>query len=221
MRRKNNLHHRLWYAGRNRKRLYFRICIIIILAMITMFTTYIHRRTKISLEEFSEYRTKSIITGIVSSAVNNNFPDYINYEEIVIVKRDEFDRITSIQTNVGKLNRIFANLSSDIQRELSGLKEEKINIPLGTILGDSFFAANGPGISVKIIPAGSVETNFRSEFTSAGINQTRHRIYMEVKTEVGIVIPFMKKKSGITTNIPLSETVIVGEVPEYYMNSIK
>jgi len=178
---------------------------------------FIEKRMRTSLDEFSQYRTKALITGIVSDAVNKNFPDSLIYEEIVIVNRDSSDRITSVQTNIAMLNRIFSNVSSDIQKELSSLKNEKITIPLGSILGNSMLAAEGPEVGVKIIPAGSVETDFKSEFTSAGINQTNHRIYMTVKTNVGIVIPFVQNKSEITTNIPIAETVIVGEVPEFYM----
>lgn len=217
MRRKTNLHHRLWYAGRNRRRIYFCLTLAGILIVLFVFICFIENRMRITLNEFSQYRTKALITRIVSDAVNKNFPDDLIYEEIVIVKRDNSDRITSVQTNVAILNRVFANVSSDIQKELYSLKNEKISIPLGSILGNTIFAARGPAIRVKIIPAGSVETDFRSEFTSAGINQTNHRIYMTVKTDVGIVVPFMQSKSVITTNIPIAETVIVGEVPEFYM----
>jgi len=82
----------------------------------------------------------------------------------------------------------------------------------------SLFAAGGPKINVRVIPTGSVETDFESEFVSAGINQTRHRIYLEVKTTVGIVVPFTDKKTEITTRIPVAETVIIGDVPEFYID---
>ncbi|NLD49426.1 MAG: sporulation protein YunB [Clostridiaceae bacterium] len=217
MRRKTNLHHRLWYVGRNRRRIYFCLTLAVIIMVFLVLMCFIEKRMRTSLDEFSQYRTKALITGIVSDAVNKNFPDSLIYEEIVIVNRDSSDRITSVQTNIAMLNRIFSNVSSDIQKELSSLKNEKITIPLGSILGNSMLAAEGPEVGVKIIPAGSVETDFKSEFTSAGINQTNHRIYMTVKTNVGIVIPFVQNKSEITTNIPIAETVIVGEVPEFYM----
>jgi len=169
--------------------------------------------------EFSEYKTKSIINNVVSNAVNDNFPDSINYEDIIIVNRDANNRVSSIQTDIVRLNRIFANLSLDIQENLSELKNQRISIPLGVVFGNSVLSAEGPNISVKVIPSGSVETDFKSEFTGAGINQTRHRIYLEVKTKVGIVIPFTKKDTEIITCIPVAETVIIGDVPYYYRGS--
>lgn len=217
MRRKANLYRRLWYLKRNKKRINIYIIIAIIIIGLVLAAIFAEGRVRQSIIAISEYRTKSIINNVVSNAVNDNFHDNINYEEIVVIYRDENDRINSIQTDIVKLNRIYADLSLDIQERLSELKDERISIPLGTVFGESLFAASGPRINVKVIPAGSVETDFKSEFMSAGINQTRHRIYLEVKTSVGIAIPFMGKKTEITTRIPVAETVIIGDIPDYYI----
>jgi sporulation protein YunB len=120
--------------------------------------------------------------------------------------------------DVGELNRIFSKVTIIIQEELDALEDKKIEIPIGVLTGNSIFSAKGPRISIKVIPAGSVETDFRSEFISAGINQTKHRIYFLVKTKVSIVVPFTNKTTEVTTSIPIAETVIVGDVPQYYMN---
>ncbi|MFZ5989653.1 MAG: sporulation protein YunB [Bacillota bacterium] len=218
MSRKTNLYHRLWYVRKNRRKLHIYIIIVIALIVLMLFISFVENRMKLSLMEISEYRVKSIISRTVSEAVNNNFPDNVDYEEIVIINKDENERINSIQTDVVKLNRIFSRITLEIQNDLSELKDERISIPLGVILGNSLFSAGGPDINVKVIPAGSIETDFRSEFTSAGINQTKHRIYLLVKTNVGIVVPFMEKKSVVTTSIPVAETIIIGEVPDFYMN---
>ena len=221
MRRKTNLYRRLWHLKRSRRRLKAYIIIAIIIITLFLIIALVEGRIRRNIVEISEYRTKSIINHAVSKAVNENFYDNINYEEIVIINRGENDRINSIQTDIVKLNRIYADLSLDIQDRLLDLRDERISIPLGTVFGDSLFAASGPKINVKVIPTGSVETDCKSEFVSAGINQTRHRIYLEVKTCVGIVVPLMDKKTEITTRIPVAETVIIGDVPEFYIDSGK
>ncbi|HOM01475.1 MAG TPA: sporulation protein YunB [Acetivibrio sp.] len=218
MRRKTKLYRRLWYLKRNRERLRRYIVIAIIVIVLVLIIAFAEGRIRRSILEISEYRTKSIINNAVSRAVNENFYDDINYDEIVIINRDQDDRINSIQTDIVKLNRIYAGLSLDIQERLLELKDERISIPLGAVFGDSLLATGGPKINVKVIPAGSVETDFKSEFISAGINQTRHRIYLEVKTSVGIAVPFTAKKTEITTRIPVAETVIIGDVPEFYID---
>jgi len=155
---------------------------------------------------------------VVANAVGENFPENIDYDDIVTIYRDENGIVTSVQTDIAKLNRIFANVSRSVQTQLSELSDEKISIPLGTVLGQTIFAARGPKINIKIIPIGSVETNFKSEFSSAGINQTRHRIYIVFKVEMGVAIPFVEKKTVVTTSMPVAETVIVGDVPNYYLD---
>ncbi len=217
MRRKTNLYHRLWYVRHNRK-IESYVVIVLIVVILMLFLSFAENRLRVCMTEISEYRVKSIVTRVVGNAVNENFPENIDYSDIVTISKDENGKITSIQTEVAKLNRIFANVSLGIQEQMYSLEDEKISIPLGAIFGNSIFAARGPGINIKIIPAGSVEMDFKSEFTSAGINQTRHRIYLLVNTEVGLVVPFVEKKTVIATSLPVAETVIVGDVPDYYID---
>ena len=155
---------------------------------------------------------------MVSDAVSENFPEEIDYNDIVTITRDENGIITSIQTDIGKMNRIFANVSRSVQTQLSELSDERISIPLGAVFGQTVFAARGPKINIRIMPVGSVETDFKSEFSSAGINQTRHRIYILFKVEMGVAIPFVEKKTVVTTSLPVAETVIVGDVPYYFID---
>ncbi|WP_010250610.1 sporulation protein YunB [Acetivibrio cellulolyticus] len=218
MRRKTNLYQRLWYVRRNRKRVKAYVAIVFIVITLILFLSFIENRLRASMAQISEYKVKSIITRVVGNAVSENFPDNIEYNDIATISKDESGNITSVQTDIAKLNRIFANVSLSVQDQLSGLDGEKISIPLGTILGEPIFAAWGPDINFKVIPTGSVETDFKSEFTSAGINQTKHRIYLLVKTEIGVGIPFMEKKTVVTTSLPVTETVIVGRVPDYYID---
>lgn len=218
MRRKANLYHRLWYIKHSRKRVKVYIMIGIVVIFLILILSFIENRLRNGMEKISEYRVKSIVTRAVGSAVNENFPENIGYNDIVTISKAENGTITSIQTDVAKLNRIFAKVSISVQDKLSDLEKEKISMPLGAILGDQIFATEGPNINIGIIPYGSVETDFKSEFNSAGINQTRHRIYILVRTEVGVGIPFIEKKTVVITSLPVAETVIVGEVPENYIN---
>lgn len=71
---------------------------------------------------------------------------------------------------------------------------------------------------VKVVPAGSVSSEFLTEFTSAGINQTRHRIYMQLSATVRIVIPTGAKLVEVLSLAPIAETVIVGNVPDSFVN---
>ena len=88
----------------------------------------------------------------------------------------------------------------------------------GNFTGNKLISGYGPDIRVKVIPVGTVTTDFKTEFISAGINQTRHRIYLEAKTQVKVVIPLTTSTKEVKAQIPICETIIVGEVPESYVN---
>lgn len=79
-------------------------------------------------------------------------------------------------------------------------------------------AGRGPGIKIRISSIGDVETDLRSEFTSQGINQTLHRVYLQVKCEVNILTPFDNISREITNQVLLMENVIVGNIPNSYYN---
>lgn len=88
----------------------------------------------------------------------------------------------------------------------------------GSFTGISLLAGRGPGVKIKISSAGNVETDLKSEFISQGINQTLHRVYLQVKCEVSILTPFKNITKDITNQILIAENVIVGKIPSTYYN---
>ena len=88
----------------------------------------------------------------------------------------------------------------------------------GNFTGNSFLAGHGPEIKVKVIPAGTVNTEFRTEFIAAGINQTRHRVYLGVVSNMRVIAPFATEDIIVENSVTVAETVLIGEVPEFYTN---
>lgn len=88
----------------------------------------------------------------------------------------------------------------------------------GNFTGNSFLAGHGPEIKVKVIPAGTVNTEFKTEFISAGINQTRHRVYLGVECNMRVIAPFATEDIIVENSVTVAETVLIGEVPEFYTN---
>ena len=88
----------------------------------------------------------------------------------------------------------------------------------GSFTGFKLLAGRGPGVKIQISPIGDVETDLRSEFSPQGINQTLHRIYLEVKCRVNILTPFQDLEKEITNQVLLAENVIVGRIPSTYYN---
>lgn len=215
--RNSILYHRLWYV---RKRNSWKIRIIALLItfflILTIIMTYAERIVVPYLAEISELKTKALITKLVGKVVSSELDNSIKYEDIIILDKDNDSHVTSIQTNIVKMNRLSAEISSKIQGELSTLQKDTLSIPIGVLSGNQLFESVGPDFYIKIQPYGNVETDFKSEFSSAGVNQTRHAIYIQVKINVGLIAPLMNKKIDFITNIPVAETIIVGNVPNIY-----
>ena len=71
-------------------------------------------------------------------------------------------------------------------------------------------------MKVGLAGLAQMDARFVSAFTSAGINQTRHRILIEVHAGFRILTPFGGEDREIVSTYPVTDTVIVGTVPERY-----
>ena len=157
----------------------------------------------------------NMANNIVNEAVNEVFSDdmYSNLTEIA--KTDE-SNIRTISTDAVKVNKLKAALNREIQDNLKAVKSETVNMPLGSATKFYFMAGMGPEIPIRIYPVSMVNTDFREEFDSAGINQVYHRLYLDVSLEMSFVGLTFSQTENVTTSALLSETVIVGDIPEYY-----
>jgi sporulation protein YunB len=97
--------------------------------------------------------------------------------------------------------------------------QKGVNIPLGTFTGLPILVGLGPPINIKLIPIGAINCNFTSQFVSAGINQTNHRIYLQVSSKINVILPTETRTLSNTTQMLISENIIIGKVPETYLFS--
>ena len=123
-----------------------------------------------------------------------------------------------IQMNVAAVNAITSDVALKIQEELNNYQSGEFYIRLGTFTGTKILSGRGPNIPIKMSTVGNVETDLVSQFSQAGINQTLHRIYLNVSCNVTILTPFDTIEENITNQVLLAEAVIVGDVPSSYYN---
>lgn len=132
---------------------------------------------------------------------------------MIIINRDNEGNINLIQANTMKLNYLASKLSVECNKTLQSMGEVEMKVPLGWISKNSAFYRLGPKINVKIEPIGNMNVTYESKFESAGINQTRHTIYLKVESKIRIAVPFQNKEIDVLCEIPVSETIIVGKIP--------
>ena len=138
------------------------------------------------------------------------------FSNLVVLERDSGNRITALRTDVIAVGKIKARLVSGLFDRLDYLEETQIEVPLGTVFAPNLFTGMGPKVKVGLAGLTQMEAEFVSAFTSAGINQTRHRILIEVHAGFRILTPFGGEDREIVSTYPVTDTVIVGTVPERY-----
>ena len=162
-------------------------------------------------------RVSNMVNRIVSAAVNEAVENgQIDYNNFVIFDKDETGHITALRSNVAEVNRMQGMIADEILHRLSELSTSELEIPLGTLTGSALLAGRGPSLFVRMQAVGSASAAFRNQFTSAGINQTRHQIFLDVDVYMSILLPGMKTSTKVSNEIAVAETVIVGGVPDTY-----
>lgn len=144
--------------------------------------------------------------------------DY-GYDYFVTLDKDEAGNIVSLDTNMSRVNAF----SSQLLYEVAKLDREQlpIHIPLGNLAGSSLLLSKGPDVVIEMIMLTSAHTEFQSRMQSAGINQTEHRLVLQVIVDIDVLVPWGRLSSQTTTEVIIAETVIVGNVPNLYVNTLE
>ena len=158
---------------------------------------------------------------LATSAVNDAIMDKItsanvDYGSLVHFEKDIYGNITALKTDIVSVNRLKADIMSDVLERLEHIGTSELAIPLGNVINGELFSGRGPKIPVRIVPLGTVTAGFSNVFTAAGINQTRHQIIMDVEVEISVLLPGYAESVTVKTQVNIAETVIVGAVPESY-----
>lgn len=199
----------------------FKNVVSMVLISIFVLALIIHLCVQPSLKNAVIYESKIIAINTISDAVYKELSRTdIKYEDIVNLKTDEKGSIIAIETDMNKVNKLKAKLTTEVTRSLRELKSYPYSVSLGTLLGTEYLAGRGPNLNLKIEPTGFLEADLLSNFSSAGINQTHHKIILNINVDITTYIPLSRSSSKVSTNFILAETIIVGDVPQYYTSVI-
>ena len=203
---------------KSRKRRLLALLIALLFLSVLVFVHFQRNVTRV-LISISEATMRASTTIAVNDAVYYTLSDEIRYEELVSITRDSEGEIVAVAANPLKINKIARDTASISQSNLKNLSLNGIPIPLGALTGIEAFAGLGPSIHFRIIPVSSVSCDYSSTFDSVGINQTKHSIYLNVIADISIVMPSRTENFAVTTEILIGESVLVGRVPDAYLQS--
>ena len=200
-----------------RKLLFFAILILILL--ITGFF-YLRGQYRDVIRELAETQVKNTTSDLTNDAIAKQISDgVIQYDRIVYFEKDLDGRITALKTNIGEVNRLKTDILNIINDEILALDTSDIGIPLGSLFLPELFSGKGPAIPVHILSIRNSDANFVSHFTQAGINQTLHQVTMEVSIDVSVLVLGQTASFTMYSEVVVAETVIVGEVPNTFLQT--
>ena len=200
-------------TGRQRAGIWLTLLVLALLAAAVSLLWHL----KPVMTSMATARVSNLVNRIVSAAVNEAVENGdIDYQNFVIFEKDETGHITALRSNVAEVNRMQGQITDEILHRLSEVATSELEIPLGTLTGSALLAGRGPSLFVRMQAVGSASAAFRNRFTAAGINQTRHQIFLDVDVYMSILLPGMKTSTKVSNEIAVAETVIVGGVPDTY-----
>ncbi|HHV62037.1 MAG TPA: sporulation protein YunB [Firmicutes bacterium] len=176
----------------------------------------IDRRLKPTLQQIAEAKARVIATEAINEAVSRKVVGTIKWEDLYALRPDSRGRVVLVQPNTGEISRLTSDVAMAVQDTLKKVTETEIWIPLGQAFGSQILANVGPRICISVVPMGTVRTEISSKFEQAGINQIRHRIYLDVIAHVKIVVPLVSSDIEVRSQVPITEVMIMGEVPQVY-----
>lgn len=193
------------------------IWLTVIFALLLALTVAVVLHMKPVVVDLATARTSNAVNRIVVAAVNDAVDSgRIDYEQLVDFDKDADGHVTALRSNMAAFNRLQASIADDILQRMAEVSSTDLAIPIGTLTGSPLLAGRGPCLRVRMQSMGTATARFDNQFSSAGINQTRHRIILNVDVHVSILLPGLTTYTKVSNEISVAETVIVGGVPETY-----
>ena len=200
-------------AQRNRLRLFFAVVLIFLTVLSLLFRQLL----------------APVADELMAAQVNNEASDAVNvaidrqiaagelsYDKLVTIEKDALGNVTAIRSNMTEINRLKTGILFRIDEQLEGFSVEQLGVPAGSIFLPELFSGRGPKIPVRVLAVRASDANFRNEFSSAGINQTLHRIMLDIRVDVTILTWTGTREVTVDSSVAVAETVIVGTVPSTY-----
>ena len=204
------------FAGRPRRNrgisiLFLLVALLLFLAAASLYLKDVS--TAIAVSDASDAVTVSINNAIADIMRNGDYSaDYF-----VTFEKSEAGEITAISSNMARINA----LSAKILDRIVGATDTHmltVNIPVGNLTGVSLLMGRGPKVPVKIITMTSSRVEFNNSIVTAGINQTKHQINLEVIVDIDILVPWGTESTQVITEVLIADTIVVGRVPDTYLS---
>ena len=195
-----------------------RLLVFLLIVVVSFFLLRSRYRTVI--EDLAQTQVKNTTSDLTNDAIAKQIAvGNIAYDRIVFFEKDLEGRITALKTNMSEVNRLKTDILNIINDEILALDTSDIGIPLGSLFLPELLSGKGPAIPVHILSIRNSDANFVSHFSQAGINQTLHKLTMEVSIDVAVLVLGQTSSFTMSSEVVVAETVIVGDVPQTFLQT--
>ena len=170
-----------------------------------------------SFIEYAKVYSNNIANEVVNSAVDDVFVKE-EYQSLAKIMENSSENIKAIETDTAKINRLKSAIIQSMQKNIDSHKSDTVYVPLGSCSNLYFLAGLGPKVPIRIYPVSIVNADFKESFDSVGINQVKHKLYLDVSMKMSFVGMMFAQSDTVETSVLLNETIFVGDTPTYYGN---
>ncbi|MEB3100353.1 sporulation protein YunB [Ferviditalea candida] len=213
---------RRWKSRTNkpgsRKKWFMLVMVIFSLFSLQTFI-FVEKNLRDPLMNIAKIRIKQMATEAINSSITKNISQGTNFEKLIDWKTDHSGKIAGFMLNYAEHMKIASDTIKTVQNTLDGLKQIPDHIPLGEAFNSAILASFGPEIPIKFVPAGAVKVDLNTRQINAGINMLLVEVYIRIIAEVTIIIPFDTQPEVVSTEVPISYLLVVGDTPMYYVDN--
>jgi len=206
---------RRWGKARPRSLSWKALLMVVFLVLLTIFMIF-EGNIKPALTAVAEARARLIAIEAMTEAIEKEIIQTVEYQDLIYIHKDSRNRPVLLQPNTIAISRLAARTTEHVKNRLQSLEDEVILLPLGQVFGSDLLANMGPRFRLTVMPIGTVTVNLVNELEEAGINQTLHKIILEINAAIGIAVPMIVTKTDVQHQVLLTQAVIVGEVPDTF-----
>ena len=206
---------RRWGKARPRSLSWKALLMVVFLVLLTIFMIF-EGNIKPALTAVAEARARLIAIEAMTEAIEKEIIQTVEYQDLIYIHKDSRNRPVLLQPNTIAISRLAARTTEHVKNRLQSLEDEVILLPLGQVFGSDLLANMGPRFRLTVMPIGTVTVNLVNELEEAGINQTLHKIILEINAAIGIAVPMIATKTDVQHQVLLTQAVIVGEVPDTF-----
>lgn len=198
----------------------FRRTVLLVLVLLVVGFFFLRSKYRVVIHDLAQTSVKNSTSDLTNDAIAQQIAEgNIQYDRIVYFEKDLNGRITALKTNIGEVNHLKTDILKIINGKILALDTSDIGIPLGSLFLPEFLSGKGPSIPVHILSIRNSDASFSSHFEQAGINQTLHQLVMEVSVDVAVLVLGETTGFNVTSEVVIAETVIVGDVPETFIQT--